>query len=251
MNQKLANVKCLLDGVIRRFQLDGSLGHQGLVSKISELYGLTENTLVIKYPDEEGDLVTIGCDEDLAVALELCPELLKVTVGVGSAPTVPTPTIHADREVSFVLKNGSQVTLNLGGDALQKLGLSTLSDSDLQSRISRSRLGDLVLVGLLNAETARQIFESHDLRIPKSCREGFEGHHERERAWRMFRGEDSCQEIGFFGRGRRGRGGRGGRGHGRWHPFAPPHQQFRDLGLNDSDPTIPSLDSRSVDPVAA
>jgi len=233
MIQTFANVKCTLEGDIRRFKLDGSLGRQGLVSKISELYGVTAENLVLKYADDEDDFVTIGCDEDLTVALEVCPQLLRVTAASGRA-TEFTSTSHADRPVPYVLKNGTQVTLTLNGDALQMLGISSLSDPDLQARISRSKLGDLVLVGLLTAQTARQICQSHDLKVPKPCREGFEFHHIHglARAWRMFRGsqvEDQLNEAEpfFFGR---ARGGRGGRGRGRWHPFADQQAQDEDLG---------------------
>eukprot|EP00300_Choanocystis_sp_HF-7_P042484 c9238_g1_i1.p1 GENE.c9238_g1_i1~~c9238_g1_i1.p1 ORF type:complete len:439 (+),score=81.52 c9238_g1_i1:29-1318(+) len=228
MNQTLANVKSSFEGDIRRFKLDGSLERQGLVSKISGLYGIAAENIVVKYADDEGDLVTIGCDEDLALALEVCPQLLKLTVTISpvtansSPPT--EPTCSADRVVPYVLKNGARVTLTLSGDAVQKLGLSALADSELETRISHSKLRDLVLVGLVSAETARQICESHDLKVPKSCREGFESHHGhgRGRAWRTLRETQTEEpEPGVFGRGRgfghwRGRG----RGRGRWHPFA-------------------------------
>jgi len=64
-------VKSNFDGDVRRFTVEGaeSLRFEDLVGKVREIYRL-EGDFVLKYKDNEGDMVTCGSDIELADAVE-------------------------------------------------------------------------------------------------------------------------------------------------------------------------------------
>ena len=65
----MVQVKSILHGDIRRFSLPESPSFQQLRDRLAAIYGA--ETFVVKYKDEEGDLVTIATDAELSDALSL------------------------------------------------------------------------------------------------------------------------------------------------------------------------------------
>lgn len=59
-------VKCDLEGDFRRFSLEGPMVYDELMKHLETIYGIDE--LVIKYKDDEDDLVTIASERDLVEA---------------------------------------------------------------------------------------------------------------------------------------------------------------------------------------
>eukprot|EP01091_Cochliopodium_minus_P012374 TRINITY_DN3732_c0_g1_i2.p1 TRINITY_DN3732_c0_g1~~TRINITY_DN3732_c0_g1_i2.p1 ORF type:complete len:393 (+),score=173.19 TRINITY_DN3732_c0_g1_i2:55-1233(+) len=64
MQETKINLKIKLGEEIRRISLNEK-SFIGLQKQIKEIFGLKEGSFTFKYKDEEGDLVTISCDEEL------------------------------------------------------------------------------------------------------------------------------------------------------------------------------------------
>ncbi len=67
----MSHVKANFDGDIRRFRLPAAPTFTDLVAQLSSMYSLSD--FVVKYKDEEGDLVTLGSDSELAEAIAGAP----------------------------------------------------------------------------------------------------------------------------------------------------------------------------------
>lgn len=84
----LFTFKSDLNGDKRRFKFEASAsvssGFAALKEKLESMYDVGE--LVIKYVDDENDLITLLTDEDLAEALTMHPQPIKLTVYPKSAP---------------------------------------------------------------------------------------------------------------------------------------------------------------------
>jgi hypothetical protein len=84
----LFTFKSDLNGDKRRFKFEASAsvssGFAALKEKLESMYDVGE--LVIKYVDDENDLISLLTDEDLAEALTMHPQPIKLTVYPKSAP---------------------------------------------------------------------------------------------------------------------------------------------------------------------
>jgi hypothetical protein len=79
---------------IRRFIFTGSEFSE-LRNHISNMLGISADTFVLKYFDNEGDRITMTTNEDLALALSLSDKLLRLLVEVPSNQTGPFPQVVA------------------------------------------------------------------------------------------------------------------------------------------------------------
>lgn len=90
-NKKQIHCKLTYNDQIRRFIFNGTEFAE-LRGHISSLLTIPPDGFVLKYVDNESDLITITCNEDLALAIEISDKILRLIVeGVGAQP-VPTPT---------------------------------------------------------------------------------------------------------------------------------------------------------------
>jgi len=63
-------VKADFNGILRRFTIT-VLSYDEVVEHVCELFGLNEQSIAIKYKDEEGDLITFSSDDELAEAFDI------------------------------------------------------------------------------------------------------------------------------------------------------------------------------------
>lgn len=89
--KKQIHCKLTYNDQIRRFIFNGTEFAE-LRGHISNLLTIPADGFVLKYVDNESDLITITCNEDLALAIEISDKILRLIVeGVGAQP-VSTPT---------------------------------------------------------------------------------------------------------------------------------------------------------------
>jgi len=89
INNNEIHCKVQYGNEFRRFLHQGS--YAAMLDQIQELFGFKhDEDLCIKYTDDEGDLVTISSDEELAFAIELFPNsVLRLTISA--------PAMNADK----------------------------------------------------------------------------------------------------------------------------------------------------------
>jgi len=85
-------VKLQHDSDIRRFKM-GDIIFDSLLTKVSEVCALPTDSVVLKYKDDEGDLVTVTCDDELEEAVQMqSGNVLRLIVSSQpSSPAAPTP----------------------------------------------------------------------------------------------------------------------------------------------------------------
>lgn len=95
-NKKQIHCKLTYNDQIRRFIFNGTEFAE-LRGHISNLLTIPADGFVLKYVDNESDLITITCNEDLALAIEISDKILRLIVeGVGAQPVAsPTTTLPA------------------------------------------------------------------------------------------------------------------------------------------------------------
>jgi hypothetical protein len=86
---KQIHCKLTYNDQIRRFIFNGTEFTE-LRGHISNLLSLPADGFVLKYVDNETDLITITCNEDLALALDISDKILRLVV---ENPTSPAPPI--------------------------------------------------------------------------------------------------------------------------------------------------------------
>jgi len=78
---------------IRRFSVPSAMNHENLVSFVANQFSLPKERVVLKYIDDEGELITVGSDLELSEARRLQPELLRLTLTeTSTTPEQPTKT---------------------------------------------------------------------------------------------------------------------------------------------------------------
>jgi len=82
------SVKVVYDGEMRRFSFSGT-SFQALRDKIVELLGLGATPIVVKYIDEDGDLITVSSDLELRAAI-VPGKLLRLEISL-KQPTAQIP----------------------------------------------------------------------------------------------------------------------------------------------------------------
>jgi hypothetical protein len=106
-NSTTINCKVCYDNQIRRFTFVGT-EFSSLKKQVLNLFNL-QGEFVLKYLDNESDLITITSNEDLALALEYSDKLLRLTI-VTDTPVVSssiptTPNMPAPFEPHFSHRN--------------------------------------------------------------------------------------------------------------------------------------------------
>jgi len=101
-------IKASLNEDVRRFTLSSPFTYVRLVEQLYQAYDAklktytTKQTFVIKYRDDENDLITLSNDVELEdavlIASSLNPKILKLVVDVHTAPApTPTPAINEEQ----------------------------------------------------------------------------------------------------------------------------------------------------------
>jgi hypothetical protein len=92
---KQVHCKLTFNDQIRRFIFNGTEFTQ-LRAHIGTLLSLPHDGFVLKYIDNESDLITLASNEDLSLALELSDKILRLVVENPSAPKPPesSTTVH-------------------------------------------------------------------------------------------------------------------------------------------------------------
>lgn len=90
-------VKASLGDEMRRLRLRKDASYAVMVSELAKLFGFpVADQCVLKYTDEEGDLITMSSDSELREAMAVAPDVLRVTLlrKTSHAPAVlpPQPT---------------------------------------------------------------------------------------------------------------------------------------------------------------
>jgi hypothetical protein len=90
---KKIHCKLSYDNQIRRFVITDT-GFLALKHQVAAVLGLRDE-FVLKYLDNESDLVTLASDEELEVALDVADKVLRLVVENPSSVPVPAPLEHA------------------------------------------------------------------------------------------------------------------------------------------------------------
>lgn len=81
---------------MRRFPIEVPLTFAALAERIRTVFGVgAQDTLVLKYQDNEGDLITVSTDVELAEALRLSGSLLRLELAVRPVAAAPKPAAKA------------------------------------------------------------------------------------------------------------------------------------------------------------
>jgi len=93
--------KVATQDTVRRF-FAKSTEYGALLDQICNVFGFSKDSVVlIKYFDDEGDLVTISSDQELKFAVELAPRVLKLKVDIvspyESTKTAPAEVSHEEK----------------------------------------------------------------------------------------------------------------------------------------------------------
>lgn len=91
-----ANIHCKLtfNSQIRRFVFSGT-GFDDLRRQISNLISVPQDGFVLKYVDNESDLITLSTNEELFLALEISDKVLRLIAEPVSTQTGATPSAEA------------------------------------------------------------------------------------------------------------------------------------------------------------
>jgi len=90
INKKQIHCKLTYNDQIRRFIFNGTEFAE-LRGHVSNLLSLPVDGFVLKYVDNESDLITITSNEDLNLALELSDKILRLVIESSPSPTPATP----------------------------------------------------------------------------------------------------------------------------------------------------------------
>lgn len=96
----MVRVKAIFDGEIRRFSLLKDAKYIQFYEQLCTLF--SSSNLIVKYTDDEGDLVALESDVELAEAISIADKedaLLRISVGVIDETTetkVPPPTVSTE-----------------------------------------------------------------------------------------------------------------------------------------------------------
>lgn len=230
MNNDKMHVKSEFGDDIRRFLLPQETTLDTLRGVMSDSYKMGETEFLLKYRDDEGDLVTLASEEDLVTAKEISEKVLRVVVVVKAtaAPSGAEETGSATDEgnqetcaVPFTLRNGQVVTIHLFVQALARFGMENLSPEELTTETNKWSLRALVKMGVVSRREVISLCRENSVRVPKF-------------ALKESKGMKEPRGIKFFGRGRgRGRGRGACRGRGAGHQ--PYNWRQHVVGQSDHD----------------
>lgn len=79
VNDNGIHCKVATHDTVRRFYAKNT-DYNALLDQICTIFGFSKDSVVIKYIDDEGDLVTISSDPELKFAIDLAPRVLKLKV---------------------------------------------------------------------------------------------------------------------------------------------------------------------------
>ncbi|KAH3732971.1 sequestosome 1 [Pelomyxa schiedti] len=91
----MLQIKITYEGEIRRTAVSASSSFADVVRTVSSLFGVDERQAVLKYTDDEGDLVTMSSQPEFAAAVALTRSsgLLRLTLTEGKTPVTVPPQI--------------------------------------------------------------------------------------------------------------------------------------------------------------
>jgi len=98
VNNNGIHCKVATQDTVRRFYAK-STEYNALLEQICNIFGFSKDSVVVKYLDDEGDLVTISSDPELKFAVELSPRILKLKLElVRPQAQPPTPAACAGEQ---------------------------------------------------------------------------------------------------------------------------------------------------------
>jgi len=89
VNTNGIHCKVATQDTVRRFFVKNP-DYNALLDQICSIFGFSKDSVVVKYADDEGDLVTVSSDPELQFAIDLSPRVLKLKVELLSSPPYPT-----------------------------------------------------------------------------------------------------------------------------------------------------------------
>jgi len=94
-------LKISLNQDLRRLSIPSSTSYNLVLDHVRKMFGLAETShIVLKYTDDEGDLVSITSQDELLEAFRVCgvlrPPILRVSVSVGSAPAIVPKEVETE-----------------------------------------------------------------------------------------------------------------------------------------------------------
>jgi len=190
--QSVISVKVQFQNEMRRCDVMQGTNFDALLKHLCDMYSIGSTSVTVVYKDNEGDLVTIRDDSDLACAVRCSPGLLRCHLI--EKQNTPSPT-SGHRRVRYTRRTGTEIELSLHPAVLAALGYDTMDDASLHDVVNTWKMPHLIKTGLVDAAEVVDAIRVSGEEVPP----------------RLVRLSGGC-----------GRGGRGN-GRGRVHPYHHHH----------------------------